>query len=477
MPDRYPDPRGPTEGAGALPPQAGSGRVPRRYAPPMVPPRRLTDVGRVLQAAEEASPVEAVEGVARELGLVFGAEAVSFLISDLSGRALVRLAHVPLSGRQTAGRVAPGTGERRDDEESATLMPFDGGPAEQAIRTQSVQVEPPEPVDTGSGRGVLWRVFAPVTERGESIGLLELLLPEEPDHEVIAEIAQVAHLLGFVVIANRRHTDLFEWGRRTRAFSLSAEIQQRLLPEAHTCEAAAFTLAGWLEPAADIGGDTFDYSLARDVLHLTLTDAMGHGVDAALTASVCLGRLRGARRAGMSLREQARATNGALSEYAAGRDGEEFVTGLIGRVELRTGSLEIINAGHVAPYLLRGSTVTSMGLPVDLPLGMFADSTYSSALVTLLPGDRVVFVTDGMLERQAGSLDVAGAIRATEGLHPREVVRALADSALEAAGHALEDDATVLCLDWHGTHEQPRDSDSGADPVRASDALDVPPHP
>ena len=82
------------------------------------------------------------------------------------------------------------------------------------------------------------------------------------------------------MIANRQHTDLFEWGQRSRAFSLSAEIQQRLLPQARTCEAAAFTLAGWLEPAASIGGDTFDYSLARDLLHLSLTDAMGHGVGA-----------------------------------------------------------------------------------------------------------------------------------------------------------------------------------------------------
>ena len=68
----------------------------------------------------------------------------------------------------------------------------------------------------------------------------------------VAEIAQLAHLLAFVVIANRRHTDLFEWGQRTTPFSLSAEIQRRLLPGAFTCEASAFTLSGWLEPAAMI---------------------------------------------------------------------------------------------------------------------------------------------------------------------------------------------------------------------------------
>ncbi len=125
---------------------------------------------------------------------------------------------------------------------------------------------------------------------------------------------------------------------------------------------AAFTLAGWLEPAASIGGDTFDYSLARDLLHLSLTDAMGHGVNAALTASVCLGSLRGARRRGCHCSSRRTATNAALAEHAVSRAGDDFVTGLIGRVELRTGSFEIVNAGHVAPYLLRDSALTSLDL-------------------------------------------------------------------------------------------------------------------
>lgn len=442
------------------------------YASEMVDSRRLTDVARVLNAAESSSPLEAVEGVARELGLAFDAVAVSFLIADLSGRALVRLAHVPLAAGRSSDRGALATGERHAGEESATVLPFDGGPEEQAIRTQAVQVLPPDDSDKAEEFAGLWRVLAPVTERGESIGLLELYLPDAPDHEVLAEVAQVAHLLAFVVIANRRHTDLFEWGQRSRPFTLSAEIQQRLLPEARTCEASAFTLSGWLEPAARIGGDTFDYSLARDVLHLSLTDAMGHGVNAALTASMCLGGLRGARRRGRSLLEQASETNDALCEHAASRAGDDFAAGLIARVVLSTGSMEIVNAGHVAPYLLRDSSLTLLDLDIDLPFGMFADSTYSSTTVTLEPGDRVVFLTDGMLERNVAIADVPGAIRDTGDLHPREVVRALADCALKAAGHALQDDATVMCLDWHGMQDESRTTDAGADPARASAPLE-----
>ena len=103
---------------------------------------------------------------------------------------------------------------------------------------------------------------------------------------MLTQIARIGHMLAFVVIANRRHTDLFEWAQRSTAFTLPAEIQRRLLPAAFTCEAGAFTLSAWLEPAASIGGDTFDYSLARDVLHLSVTDAMGHGVASALTATL-----------------------------------------------------------------------------------------------------------------------------------------------------------------------------------------------
>jgi serine phosphatase RsbU (regulator of sigma subunit) len=427
-------------------------------------------VDSVLEVAEAASPVEAVESVTRELGLALGATAVSFLIADLSGRALVRLAHVPLqSAEGTSSSSKPLVpGERRHGEESATLMPFDGGPAEQAVRTQWVQVIAPAPPPPGSGRSDQWRVLAPVTERGEAIGLLELFLPEEPDSGSVGAIARLAHLLAFVVIANQRHTDMYEWGQRTRPLSLSAEIQHRLLAGPQTCEAGAFTLAGWLEPAASIAGDTFDFSLTRDVLHLSMTDAMGHGVGAALNATLCVGSLRNTRHEGASLLEQVTSANRALAEHAAVGRLEDFVTGLIGRLDLRTGSMELVNAGHVAPYLARGSHITAIELPVDFPLGLFPDATYRGTHLTLDPGDRFVFVTDGMLERNAAGLDLPGAIMDTRTLHPREAVRAMADRVLVAAGKALADDATILCLDWHGGHGRDRSSVYGADQVRAS---------
>ncbi len=442
------------------------------YAPEMERERNAVAVVSSLDAAEASSPVEAVESVTRVLGLALGATSVSFLIADLSGRGLVRLAHVPLATDEDNSREIPlRVGERRDVEERATVLPFDGGPAEQAVRTQEVQVLAPGDEFAEPGDSDQWRVLAPVTERGEVIGLLEFLVPDEPDAGAIGDIAQLAHLLAFVVIANRRHTDLYEWGQRTRPLSLSAEIQHRLLPGPQTCEAGAFTLAGWLEPAAGIAGDTFDFNLGRDVLHVSLTDAMGHGVAAALSATLCVGSLRNTRNEGATLLEQVAAANAALAEHAAGSGLEDFVTGLVGRLDLRTGSMELVNAGHVSPYLARGSDVTIVELPVDLPFGLFAGTTYQGTDLTLQPGDRLVLVTDGMLERNAAGLDLAQAIADTRMLHPREAVRALADLVLDVTGDVLADDATVLCVDWLGSHGRDRSSVHGADrPTRTNTA-------
>lgn len=404
---------------------------------------------RLLDAAEDASPVEAVEAVTFELGRALGATSVALLIADLSGRALVRLAHVALDD-------APAASVRLHDEEGATVLPFDGGPAEQALRSQQVQVLAPD-------IGPSWTVLAPITERGEALGLLELDLPQEPSQSVVDEVRRTAHVLGYVIIASRRHTDLYERGQRSTPFSLSAEIQRRLLPAVYTCEAGSFTIAAWLEPAESVGGDTFDYSLGRDLLHLSVTDAVGHGVNSALTATLCVGSLRKSRRYGATLLEQATATNEALLANGCGPEGEQFATALLGRLDLRTGDLDLVNAGHTAPYLSRGSKVTALELPADLPLGLLEGSTYRGTTVPLVVDDRLVIVTDGMLERAAASLDLEEHIRETRELHPREATRALADLVIEASGGALADDAALLVLDWHGDHGSPRQTVSGAD--------------
>lgn len=413
---------------------------------------------------ENAAPVQAVEAATRGLGLAVGASAVSFLVADLSGRTLVRLTYLPLPDGPKGDALSAAVETRSDLHEVATTVPLvEGGPVERALRLQTVQVTAVDDADGHGGSSPAgWKLLAPVTERGEALGLLELTLPTEPGPAVVEEVARTAHLLAFVVIASRRHTDLYEWGQRTVPFSLPAEIQRRLLPPAFTCDAGSFTLSAWLEPADNVGGDTFDYSVARDVLHLSITDAMGHGVASSLTATLCVGSLRNTRRYGCSLLEQAREANEALlARTTEGLEG--FATGLLGRLDLVTGVLALVNAGHAAPYLLRAGEVTVLDLPADVPLGMFSGTAYRSTDLQLVRGDRLVLVTDGMLERNATRLDLPDLIRQTADAHPREATRALADLVLEATGHALADDATLLIVDWHGHHGEERDTLSGSD--------------
>jgi serine phosphatase RsbU (regulator of sigma subunit) len=425
-------------------------------------------LGALLDASENASPLEAVGAVTECLAHSLGASAAFFLIADLAGGALVRMSH----GSSDEALVLQGLGRlegipRLDDGEQSVSVPI-GGAVEMALRTQTPQVLPPAGGSRPDCAG--WVVLAPVTQRGEVLGLLQLTLPNPPAPPVLAEISRVGHLLAFVVIANRRHTDLFDRAERSSPFTLPAEIQRRLLPAALTCEAGAFTLAGWLEPAASIGGDTFDYSLGRDVLHLSLTDAMGHGVASALTATLCVGSLRNSRRMGVSLEDQAQAANRALFEYAVLNGAEQFATGMVGRLDLHSGSLSIINAGHVPPYLCRNGSAAAAPLAVGLPLGLFADTSYEESRVQLEPGDRLVLVTDGMIERNAEGLDLPQAIVDTRSLHPREATHSLTGMVVRLSGPTLADDATIMVLDWHGDHGVARRTSAGAEQWRSSRA-------
>ena len=396
-------------------------------------PSGKLNLAALLTAVDDAPPVAAVDVLGECLGGAIGAREVSFLIADFSGQALVRLGH----GNGAAATRAQGreTGER---------VGLAGSPQGRALATQAVERET-------SAEGT--RLFAPVTNRGEAIGVLELRLDEPPDEQTMADVALAAQALAYVIIANRRFTDLFEWGQRSVPLSLAAEIQHRLLPAAYTCEAGQFTLAGWLEPAGDVGGDTFDFSIERDTLHISMTDAMGHEVGAALLATLLVGALRNARRSGVALGEQVRRANADLTDNVT--DGR-FVTGQVARIDLRTGTAAIVNAGHPPPLRLRGGRVEPVRLTPDPPFGTLRDHAYEVQRLPLEPGDRLFFFTDGILERNATAVDIEAMLLAGAKMHPREAVQHLIQPILEVTDGALNDDATALCLDWHGGSRRER---------------------
>jgi hypothetical protein len=79
-------------------------------------------------------------------------------------------------------------------------------------------------------------------------------------------------------------------------------------------------------------------------------------------------------------------------------------------------------------------------------------------------------LTDGMLEHHGDKVDLADLLERTRDLHPRETALILTSAVLDAAGGRLEDDATVMCLDWRGPQRTQRHVSSGADTRQASAA-------
>src|SRR5215207_8085162 len=377
-------------------------------------PRRL-DLRSLLTRAEAAAPVVVVDAMAAALLEMLDAREVSFLIADFSGRSLNRLGH-------TAASEEPGS----RSEETSRRVALDGTPYGAALAGQRA-VLLREGDDT--------RVLAPVTSRGEAVGVLELVLPFEPAGITVEDVELAAHQLAYMVIANRRYTDLFEWGQRTVPLSLAAEIQRRLLPASFTCEADQFTLAGWLEPAGEVGGDTFDFSLDRNTLHVSMTDAMGHSVRSSLLATLVVGALRNTRRRGASLVEQAHSAHEALLAYAE----------------------------RPPPFRLRQTRAEEIELTAEEPFGAVEGASWSEQELRLEAGDRLLFLTDGMLERNAESLDIPALMLASGHLHPREAIQYLTHTVLDAFGGELPDDATSLRFDWHGGAQGDRIAHAGAE--------------
>jgi serine phosphatase RsbU (regulator of sigma subunit) len=381
------------------------------------------DVGELVRQLGTSPPFRLLD-VAR--GFLAGAEkvqAVNLLLVDY-GQELLR----PFGAYQ-----GPPLGQERVDQ----------GEAGVAYRTQAARVDR---VQLG------WRACVPVTLGGERFGVLDVRLDAEPSAGLVAELERVAAALGFALAAAGRATDQVELARRGRPLSLPAEIQWELLPRL-ALAAPEYAVAGTVEPAYDVGGDTFDYAAQPESMTVSVTDAMGHGLQAALLAGLAVAALRNARRRRAGLLEQVDHANRAL--YAQ-FGGERFVTGQVLRLDVPGGTGAVVNAGHPLPRLVRSGRVEPVGLDADLPLGLDPETIYQVQRLALEPGDRLVLVSDGVLEAASEGGAAYGASRLDEllgggqELAPYEVARLVVHEVIAHRAGDLADDLTVVCLDWSG---------------------------
>lgn len=322
-------------------------------------------------------------------------------------------------------------------------QPIDGSVAGRAFQTNK-SIELPQ------GDGI--RLYVPLLDGSDRVGVLVFTLDHVDDHD--RRLARrLAGLAADMLVTKSMYTDQFVQARRKHPMSLSAELQWQLLPPM-MMSTPQVAVAGALEPAYSVAGDSFDYALNNNILHVVMIDAMGHGLDAAVMATLAIVAYRHARRTNVELSDLYAAMDAAI---AAQFDVDRFATAQMARLDVVSGLLQWVNAGHPAPLLLRGGRiVATLDSPTTLPVG-FGGATPIVTERMLQRGDRVLFFTDGLIEEHAHGGAEFGETRLRdlielaeqEGRPIQETVRRLSRKLMLERG-ATTDDATLLIIEWRG---------------------------
>lgn len=300
-------------------------------------------------------------------------------------------------------------------------------------------------------------MWTPILEASDCTGVLALTLAGELDGERRARCEELGMLAGCAISLAARYTDLYNMVRRRKAMSLPASMQWDLLPPLRLRVPEAIS-TGFLEPAYDVGGDCFDHAVNTFDLDIAVLDAMGHGLTSSIASALALGAYRHDRREGQSLATIHQHLDKVLGEQFAG---EAFVTGQLARVELRSGRLSWINAGHPLPLLVRaGRVIRELACRPSLPWGL-GGSVDEQATEALEPGDSLLFYTDGVTEGRTPDGVAFGIDRlitvveraAKEPQSTSAILRQMIHDVLAYQDHRLRDDATLVWVTWNGPPE------------------------
>lgn len=310
---------------------------------------------------------------------------------------------------------------------------------------------------TTPAQGGRVRVWAPLLNGTDRLGVLGCTVDAASDgglsDDLMLVLERYGHVVAQGVLSKRMYGDVFHLVQRSEPMTVGAELLWSVLPPM-TYATDGLVVSAMLEPAYSNGGDAFDYAVNGDCVNLAVLDGMGHGLAAAGVSTFAVAAYRHSRRVGLGLVDTYSAMDAAVREHFDGH----FVTAVLAQLELTTGLLRWVSAGHPPPLLVRGGRVVKvLETETATPLGVpFRGAEVAAAQEQLEPGDMVLLYTDGVTEARLpdGSfLGVEGLVEfvAREGaaqLSAPETLRRLRHAVLRRQDGRLEDDATALLVEW-----------------------------
>ena len=267
----------------------------------------------------------------------------------------------------------------------------------------------------------------------------------------IEPIGFVAFLAALGYVAARQTLQRDQQLSEIRAeLEVAKRMQLSILPAGFP-DSANFRVAARYVPMTSVAGDFYDFIVADDTqAGLLIADVSGHGVPAALIASMV-------KVAATSQRAQATQPARLLAGMNAvlcGNTQDQFVTAAYVHLDSQSQELRYSAAGHPPMLLLRDGRVTEVA-ENGLILAVFDHATYSTTARRLQPGDRLLLYTDGILEASNASGEFFGPeavgtlLRQTAEIAPSDAADRII-SAVQEWAVSQDDDLTVLVCDYVG---------------------------
>ncbi|HEV7831611.1 MAG TPA: PP2C family protein-serine/threonine phosphatase [Pseudonocardiaceae bacterium] len=311
------------------------------------------------------------------------------------------------------------------------------------------------PATDDNGDRLLW---VPMLDGTERIGVLRIGLGEGViDDENLRKWSwSLAGLMGHILMTKIAYSDRLRGLRTNRTLSVPSELLWQLLPP-RTFASERTVVTALLEPHDQVAGDAYDYAADSTTLDLAVFDAVGHDLQACLTTALAMTAIRNTRRGGETdLAIQADRASQLIIEQPGPR---RFVTAVLARLNTETGLLHYLLAGHPPPLLVRGGRVVKeLAHPPRRPLGFAPAPTGDQVIAEeqLEPGDRLLLYSDGVIEARDATGEFFGEQRLVDfteraslaELSAPETLRRLTAAVLAHQGGQLQDDATLLMVDW-----------------------------